>query len=154
MGAAPTPGTALQAVAHTGPHVYLADGEGGFQVLWRQCQPQLSVSPDPDQPGETDPGTQGDPPALVSLAQNSPNPFNPRTTFHFTVPLTCHVRLAIFDARGRVVRVLVDEQRPAGAYKNEWDGQDAAGRAAPAGLYLARLEAAGRVVSRKIVLAR
>ena len=81
-------------------------------------------------------------PAAYLLHANAPNPFNPRTTLSFDLPAAGRVRLEIFDARGRRVRVLVDEVLPAGRHAAVWDGTDAGGRALASGVYLCRMEAA------------
>ncbi len=48
-----------------------------------------------------------------------------------------HVTMRIIDLRGRVVRILSDGWRPAGAHRAFWDGRDDGGRAAASGVYLA-----------------
>ncbi|MDO9170892.1 MAG: C10 family peptidase [bacterium] len=73
----------------------------------------------------------------------APNPFNPRTALSFVLPVTGQVRLAVFDAAGRLVRVLVNGQLPAGPCSVVWDGRDRAGREVGSGGYLARLEHGG-----------
>jgi S-formylglutathione hydrolase FrmB len=59
-----------------------------------------------------------------------------------------HVRIAIYDATGRVVRHLVDAPTPAGVHTLTWDGSDDAGRVATSGVYYARLDAEGQPVGR------
>lgn len=57
------------------------------------------------------------------------------------------VRLTIHDVRGRLVRRLVsplDGVRAAGEHRVAWDGRDASGRPAPAGVYAVMLEAQGQ----------
>jgi hypothetical protein len=56
----------------------------------------------------------------------------------------------VFGADGRRVRTLLDADRAAGRHDLVWDGRDARGRETPPGLYLARLEAEGRSVVRRI----
>jgi hypothetical protein len=90
-------------------------------------------------------------PAL-SLEQNRPNPFNPITTITYSVDAAAPVRLTIHDARGRLVRTLVDATVPAGTRSVEWDGRDQRGTPAASGLYFYRLEAGGEVRARKMVL--
>lgn len=51
------------------------------------------------------------------------------------------VTIAIYDVRGRRVRLLLDEPEAPGAAGAAWDGADDAGRAAPPGLYVVGLEA-------------
>lgn len=100
-------------------------------------------------------GAPGTPPApVLALAPNWPNPFNPATTIPFALPRDARVRLAIYDAAGRLVRVLVEGERPAGSHTARWDGTDALGRAAGSGVYFARLTAAGEAAIRPLVLAR
>jgi len=51
------------------------------------------------------------------------------------------VRLAVFDAAGRLVRVLENGERPAGDYSVVWDGRDSWGSRVDAGVYYCRLTA-------------
>jgi hypothetical protein len=64
------------------------------------------------------------------------------------------VRLAIYDAAGRLVRELASGARDAGEYAETWDLRDAGGRAVRAGLYFARLETAGRTLVRRVAVTR
>jgi hypothetical protein len=88
-------------------------------------------------------------PSLLVLHGATPNPFNPTTTIRFDLPAAGRVHLAVFDLAGRLVRTLVDGDRPAGADGVMWDGCDASGRGLASGTYFARLEAGGeRAVTR------
>lgn len=91
-----------------------------------------------------------------SLAlQHVPNPFNPRTTVHFTVPHATSVELRVHDVTGRVVRTLVDgvEFGP-GMHAVGWDGRDDRGRAVASGTYLSRLRAGDLLTSGRMTLVR
>jgi len=77
--------------------------------------------------------------AVVSLAA-APNPFNPRVTLRWSQPIAGRIDLAVYDARGRLVRTLVAEDRPAGPETVAWDGRDDAGAGVAAGVYVARLQ--------------
>ncbi len=83
-----------------------------------------------------------------------PNPFNPQTRIGFSIPARSWVRLGIYDLTGRRVRQLVDGELSAGAHHMVWDGADEAGRSQPSGLYIARLEAAGLLATRKLTLVK
>ncbi|MFH1679564.1 MAG: agmatine deiminase family protein [Candidatus Eisenbacteria bacterium] len=96
----------------------------------------------------------GAPGAAVRLHPNAPNPFNPSTTFRFDLKYPERVDLLVFDASGRLVRRLVNEDRSAGSHEVVWDGKDDSGREAPSGVYFYRLRAAGIVYSRPAVLLR
>src|SRR5262249_48072404 len=91
-------------------------------------------------------------PDQVLLHQNSPNPFNPETTIRFELPSAMRVQLSIFDVHGRLVRNLIDEQRPAGASTAEWNGRDNSGTQVATGVYFYVLEAGGSRYQRKMVL--
>jgi hypothetical protein len=88
-----------------------------------------------------EPGTPGGTPAGFALLPCRPNPFNPSTTVAFTLPSAQPVRLAIYDAAGRRVRMLIEETRPAGLNEVRWDGRTDAGAPASSGVYYCRLEA-------------
>ncbi|MFQ5510981.1 MAG: T9SS type A sorting domain-containing protein [Candidatus Krumholzibacteriia bacterium] len=95
----------------------------------------------------------GEPPRVAAvLGQNYPNPFNPVTSIPYSVERAGHVRAGVYDARGRLVRVLVDEVLIAGQYQTTWNGVDTASRAVPSGVYFVRLEVSGRAYARKLVL--
>ena len=94
----------------------------------------------------------GDLPRPLALGQNYPNPFNPRTTIAFELDRAGPVKLQVYDARGRLVRTLADEQREAGAHSVSWDGRDDRGQGSAAGVYLYRLEAGGETLQRKMTL--
>ncbi len=67
-------------------------------------------------------------PEGYSLSQNFPNPFNPSTVISFQLPVDGDVNLAVYDALGREVAVLVDEPMSAGAHSVTFDaGQLASG---------------------------
>jgi hypothetical protein len=50
------------------------------------------------------------------LQQNYPNPFNPSTMIKYSVPEASNVKLILYDALGRQVRVLTNEYKEAGNY--------------------------------------
>ena len=82
-----------------------------------------------------------------------PNPFNPSTLLRVRALRDGVARLAIHDATGRQLRVLLDARLEAGETRElRWDGRDAAGHALASGLYLARLESDGAVDGKKLLL--
>ena len=54
---------------------------------------------------------------LKTYLTNSPNPFSGTTTIHYVLPKTDHVNLSVFDAYGRLVKVLVNQNVAAGSHK-------------------------------------
>ncbi len=91
-------------------------------------------------------------PREVGLGPNYPNPFNPSTLIPYQLPAPSPVRLEVFNVLGQRVATLVDGPQEAGAYRARWDGTDAAGRAAAAGVYFYRLTVAGAHWTGKMVL--
>jgi flagellar hook assembly protein FlgD len=94
-------------------------------------------------------GVPDGPPAGIALAAPSPNPALGTVTLRFTLPHEQSVSLAIYDASGRRVRELASGARPAGQHSLAWDLHDETGHAVGAGLYFARLETGGRVVTQR-----
>ncbi len=86
-------------------------------------------------------------PASITLNQNYPNPFNPATTISFSLKERTDVRLTVHDLLGREAVVLVDGAAAAGEHAVRFD---AAGL--PSGIYVYRLEAAGKSLSNKMLL--
>ena len=91
-------------------------------------------------------------PRAFGPARSYPNPFNPRTTIEYVMPADGPVRLAVFDAGGRQVRVLAEGRRPAGTHTVAWDGCDGDGHLLAGGIYFLRFEAAGVAQVGKLVL--
>lgn len=94
------------------------------------------------------------PPERYELFQNYPNPFNPTTTLGFTLPKSAHVRLVIYDALGREVKILTDENYPAGYAAVVWDGMNQRGVSVSSGVYLYRIETLQWTSMNKMVLIR
>lgn len=86
------------------------------------------------------------------LKQNRPNPFNPQTTIEYSLPQAGSVRVSIYDVRGQMVTVLVNETQSSGEYQAVWDGFDSRGVRASSGVYFVRLEFSGRIQTRKMVM--
>ncbi len=92
-------------------------------------------------------------PSLAQL-QAAPNPFNPQLEIRWALPAPATVRVAIHDARGRLVRDLDLGARPAGTGSATWNGTDNSGRACASGTYVLRLHAGAETVSRTVTLVR
>jgi hypothetical protein len=87
-----------------------------------------------------------------SLSQNYPNPFNPSTNIKFSLPNPSEggamdVKLVIYDALGREVSVLVNEQLKPGTYEVEWNADGYS-----SGIYFFKLTVSDFTATRKMVL--
>ncbi len=94
----------------------------------------------------------GERPPALALGRNYPNPFNPQTNIGYSLSRDGWARLQVYDARGRLVRILVDGQRTAGSYVAVWDGRDDAGLKVASGVYVCRLVAGDEVRQQKMTL--
>ena len=93
-------------------------------------------------------------PDRLALAPPRPNPFRGRVTFDFEVPRAAHVRLEVYDLRGRRVKTVEDARLDPGRYSRIWDGSDGAGAPPPEGVYFVRLWSPGVTLRQKVVLIR
>jgi hypothetical protein len=88
-------------------------------------------------------------PAAFALDQNFPNPFNPSTTITYRIPERTLVRLDVYDLLGRLVTRLLQEVQDAGPHRVVFRADGVA-----SGMYIYRLEAAGRTAAGKMLLLR
>ena len=88
-------------------------------------------------------------PTEFALSQNYPNSFNPSTQIQYTVTSTDVVQLRVYDALGRLVTTLVNSVQHPGTYSARWNAEGAT-----SGVYFCRLQAAGKIESRKMLLVR
>gem|GEM_PF-2522152 len=95
--------------------------------------------------------TQG---GAFGLYPGVPNPFTGATAIRFELATPERVKLAIFDASGRLVRLIMDEYKPAGRHEAFWDGTDTVGNRASAGVYFCRMEAGSFTKTHRTVLVR
>ncbi|MBK7106263.1 MAG: DUF362 domain-containing protein [Ignavibacteriae bacterium] len=78
-------------------------------------------------------------PGEFRLHQNYPNPFNPSTTITFSIKNNSNVNMIVYDAIGRLVKVLVDEKLSSGEYKIDWNGKNYLGETSVSGIYFYKI---------------
>ena len=91
-------------------------------------------------------------PERFSLSQNYPNPFNPSTKIKFDIPAAngnSNVKLLVFDAAGREVSTLINNQLSPGSYEMEFSAKNLT-----SGLYFYRLETDNFVDTKKMILVK
>ena len=81
-----------------------------------------------------------------------PNPTDGIARIAFDLPEPVTIRLALYDATGRIVRTLVDGHQTQGSHTIDWDGKDEAGRSLPNGVYFCRISTALFQSQSRIVL--
>jgi len=91
-------------------------------------------------------------PTEYYLSQNYPNPFNPSTRIEFSIPVTAHVTISIYNILGQQTATLVDEIKAAGNYAIVWNGIDASGLPVSSGIYMYRINAGDFIATKKMAL--
>jgi hypothetical protein len=91
----------------------------------------------------------GNVPKVFALRQNYPNPFNPVTNIEFDLPKAEFVNLVVFNTLGQEVKTLVNETKPAGSYRVDFDASGL-----PSGAYFYRITAGDFVQTNKMMLVK
>jgi hypothetical protein len=85
----------------------------------------------------------------LDLYQNYPNPFNAMTTISFDLSEPGSVRLSVYNMLGQRISTLVDGALERGRHTVSFNGNQLA-----SGAYLYRLEAAGQVMQKQMLLTK
>jgi hypothetical protein len=134
----------------------LTDGEWSFAWTRRgdfsDWAAYTSAIEDPTEP----PGSPPNALAGIAWLNNSPNPFNPSTRIGFQLdgdrPIP--VQVAVYDARGALVKVLLEDTLQPNTWFLHWDGTDDDGRGVSSGVYFAVVTTDGQRAVRKMVMLR
>lgn len=90
------------------------------------------------------------PPSVVPLRCSLsayPNPFNPTTTFEYSIPVAGPATVAVYNLTGQLVETLADRVFAAGEYRTTFNGSRL-----PSGIYFARLQGSNFSTTHKLVL--
>jgi len=82
-----------------------------------------------------------------TLNQNYPNPFNPLTKISFQIQEYGFVKLIVYDVLGNEVGSIVNENRPAGSYEEDFNASNL-----PSGIYMYTLTVGNYSDSKKMIL--
>jgi CotH kinase protein/Lamin Tail Domain/Chitobiase/beta-hexosaminidase C-terminal domain/FlgD Ig-like domain/Divergent InlB B-repeat domain len=91
-------------------------------------------------------------PNNVVLYPNYPNPFNPVTTIKYSLPEDTSVTLGIYNVKGQLTKLLINEFQTKGQYTIDWDGNDNNGKPVASGLYFYRIKSNNCVLNQKMLL--
>ena len=75
-------------------------------------------------------------PAAFSVAQNSPNPFNPSTTISFSIAQAGNVNVTVYNVAGQKISTILDGFMSAGSHSVVWDASSSS-----AGVYFYTVKA-------------
>jgi len=125
------------------PITWWVEAVSGAQVVGSNFPFRLVVIPDDiDKDKFVNPYTFG-------LNPVWPNPFNGRTTIKFSLEKSAFASLKLYDLSGRVAMNLFEGESKAGLHKVALDGEQLA-----SGLYMLKLESAGKIQIQKLTLIR
>ena len=81
--------------------------------------------------------------SMIQIAEfngNYPNPFNPTTTFSYSLANESKVSLTLFNVKGQKIKTLVNENQAAGIHQVIWDGTDDHGKKVSTGIYFSHCD--------------
>lgn len=105
-------------------------------------------------PSTADAGPPVSPPAPLALAGVTPNPVSGPGVLRYSLSRTSPVRLSLFDVNGRELDRLIDGTMEAGAHALNWAPRDGGGQRLASGVYWLALEAEGKRLTSRVVVAR
>ena len=77
---------------------------------------------------------------IVKFNGNYPNPFNPTTTFSYSLAIEAKVELTIFNIKGQKIKTLVSENQTAGIHQVMWNGTDDHNKKVSTGIYFSQFD--------------
>ena len=86
-------------------------------------------------------------PVKTELTDSYPNPFNPATSINYGLQKDGYVEIMVYDASGRLVEELVNQNQTAGYHSITWNASNQA-----SGMYFAKMVAGDVVQTQKLVL--
>jgi hypothetical protein len=112
---------------------------------------QIMFYSPPPSPSQDENNDNAAPPVEQSrLGQNYPNPFNPATTINYYVDQDCHVAMKLYNIRGQLVAVIVDEYQSSGQHSVYFDGGEKLSR----GIYYYQMKAGKYTDTKRMVILR
>jgi hypothetical protein len=140
---------------HSGPRLLDVDSDGLAEIVFVESSGNGPWIPHvyefPTSTDATQIPMQVDSKISLDLAVSGPNPFNPSIDVNLLSAKSQRAKVLIVNARGEIVRVLLDEAVSPSQRAITWDGADSLGRQLPSGVYFVVAQADGVEVSRKIV---
>ena len=99
----------------------------------------------------TEENTEPPKPRELSIS-NYPNPFNPETTFSYSLPKDGKVSINIYNLKGQKVKTLINGYYKSGHYTSVWNGKNNNGKSVSSGVYFYKLKTKDKTIIRKMML--
>lgn len=91
-------------------------------------------------------------PDYYCMLENYPNPFNPETHIRISIPENTHVVLGVYNMKGKLIKILIDEHKQKGNYNVMWHGRDKNNQQVSTGMYVFRMKIGNQIIIRKATL--
>lgn len=84
---------------------------------------------------------------FFTLSQNSPNPFKPTTSITYQLSTSSHVKLQVFNIKGKLISTIINSNQSQGNHTAVWDASKHS-----SGIYYFKLTSGDKVAVRKGLL--
>ncbi len=116
----------------------------GFEILLYEsslfeAEPPTDILVPDDDPEEPDS-------LIFTQISNYPNPFNPSTTFAYSIPKSGDVEIAVYNLKGQKVTSLVNDYIEQGNHRILWEGKDSNNKNVSSGVYFYQLKLNGKAL--------
>ncbi len=91
-------------------------------------------------------------PVMSKLHNAYPNPFNPSTNISFEISSPERVKIDIYNAKGQLVKQLVNREYSDGRHSQIWNGKDTQGKPCGTGTYYYTMQAGKLNQTKKMML--
>ena len=91
-------------------------------------------------------------PSVFRLYQNHPNPFNPVTQIRYHLSISSHVKIAVYNTMGEIVKTLANEYQTAGFRSVKWDGKNNNKQKVSTGVYFYSIQSGEFSSTKKMIL--
>jgi len=85
----------------------------------------------------------------IGIFENYPNPFNPSTTFSYSVSQPGKTELVLYSVTGQLVSQIITRFSPAGEHQVVWSASEL-----PSGLFIAKLNHNSEIKIKKILIVK
>jgi hypothetical protein len=90
----------------------------------------------------------------IALSPARPNPATGDARWRLSLPHPAQVSAVVYDAGGRSVREILNENVAAGDHQIRWDGRTRSGSVAPTGIYFLRVQSGSEAAARRVIFLR
>ena len=85
------------------------------------------------------------------MFNNYPNPFNPKTTFQFSLESKNYININIINLKGDEVKKILSKQMEPGLYSITWDATDNNSLIVPSGVYFYKVQSGAFHETKKMI---